>query len=212
MTFSRPLYLFSSDLELNAAFPGGVPDGLLAGITGVGLVDAGLGSARAIAAHAPDAVVFLGTCGAHRGSGLEIGDIAVASAVTLGSGDVAHGWMRLPQIMCARLQTDEVLSLGFTDVARAAGLRAERAAVSCTLGITETDELAATLRMWDGSQAENLEVFPVLRAAGAIPATALLGVTNIVGAGGGAGWAANYRPMMLALGGLIAAAPARGGG
>jgi purine-nucleoside phosphorylase len=199
----RTLYLFSSTLELNAGFPDGVPDDLLIGITGVGLVDAALGAARAIAEHRPDAVVYLGTCGAHRESGIAVGELLVASEAVLGSGDVAHGWMRLPKILCARLQTDEVLSRRFTDVAGEAGQALRPASVSCTLGITESDELADALYRWDGSGTENLEVFPVLRAADGIPATALLGVTNIVGAGGGADWAANYRTMMRKLASLI---------
>lgn len=196
------LHLFSSDIELNAAFPDGVPDGLRVGITGVGLVDAALGASRAIAKHRPDAVVFLGTCGAHRGSGLVTGDLVVATGASLGSGDVASGRMRLPGILCSRLQTDEVLSRRFTDVAVDTGIAPRSAWVSCTLGITENDELARALRDHDGSETENLEIFPVLRAAGDIPTAALLGVTNIVGAGGGADWAANYRSMMLMLGAL----------
>lgn len=173
-------------------------------LTGVGLIDAALGTAAAIARYRPDAIVFLGTCGAHSGSGLAVGDLVVASGAALGSGDIARGWMRLPKIMASRLQTDEVLSARFTDVATADGMAPRSAWVSCTLGVTENDQLASALRGHDGSEAENLEVFPVLRAAGDIPATALLGVTNIVGTGGGADWAANYRSMMMMLGALVA--------
>ncbi len=201
---NRTLYLFSSDLELNAAFPDGPPDGLPVAVTGVGLVDAGLGTVRAIAATSPDAVVFLGTCGAHSGSGLGIGDLVIATEIALGSGDVARGWMRMPTILCARLQTDETLSRRFIDVAADAGLSVRPASVCCTLGITESEELAGALRSFDGSQTENLEAFPVLRAALGVPATAILGVTNIVGPGGGADWAANYRAMMRRLAVLIA--------
>lgn len=198
------LYLFSCDIELNAAFPDGIPDGLNVAITGVGLVDAALGTAAAIARYRPEAIAFLGTCGAHRGSGLSVGDLVIASGAALGSGDVVRGGMRLPKIMASRLQTDEVLSARFTDVATADGMAPRSAWISCTLGVTENDQLASALRGHDGSEAENLEVFSVLRAAGSIPVTALLGVTNIVGAGGGADWAANYRSMMLMLGALVA--------
>jgi len=199
----RLLYLFSSDIELHAAFPDGAPAGLPVAVTGVGLVDAAIGAVRAIERHRPAAVVFLGTCGAHRGSGLAIGDLVVASGASLGSGDVVGGRMRLPEILCSRLQTDEVLSGRFTDVMASAGTSPCNAWVSCTLGITEDDDLAALLHEQEHAGVENLELFPVLRAAEDIPATALLGVTNIVGVGGGADWRANFRAEMLRLGRIV---------
>jgi len=203
MTATSRLYLFSSAIERDAAFPDGIPGALLCGLTGVGLIDAAVETARLCALHRPDEVVFLGTCGAHRESGLAIGDIVIASEVAIGSGDVARGWMRLPSLLVARLGTDAGLNARLRDRYADAGIEARRATVSCTLGVTETDELAGSLNRYDRSDVENLEAFSVLRAAGAIPAAVVLGVTNIVGAGGGADWRANYRRMMSRVAGAL---------
>ena len=104
------LYLCSSAIERDAAFPDGIPDGVLCEITGVGLIDAAIETARHIDRHRPSEVVYLGTCGAHRASGIAIGDIVVASEIAIGSGDVAAGMMRLPSLLVARLATDPRLS------------------------------------------------------------------------------------------------------
>jgi len=201
---SRTLLLFSSDLERDAAFPDGPPVGVPSGVTGVGLVDAAIGTTRLIAEHRPDAIVFVGTCGAYPSSGLEIGDVVVASGVRIGSGDVASGRMRFPSLLPSVLNCDLVLSeiVLSCSPGLAEGGRVVSGRVACTLGVTESDELAGSLRAHDGCDAENLEAFPVLRAAGKIPTLILLGVTNHVGADGGAEWRANYRGMMNAVGSL----------
>jgi nucleoside phosphorylase len=190
------LYLCSSAIERDAAFPDGVPEGVLCEITGVGLIDAAIGTARHCERHRPSEVIFLGTCGAHRASGVGVGDIVVASEVAIGSGDVVAGTMRLPSLLVARLAADPGLSGELLETFVGSGSSARMATVSCTLGITESDALADALRAHDLSDVENLEAFPVLRAAGDIPTAVILGVTNIVGEGGGAGWRANFRGMM----------------
>jgi nucleoside phosphorylase len=198
------LVLFSSELERNVAYPGGIPDGVVTGITGVGLIDAAIRTTRLIIEHQPQALIFAGTCGAHRESGLAIEDIVVASEVRLGSGDVSQGAMRFPTLLPSNLQCDEELSE--LVISRSVSINwngpGRRGTLSCTLGITETDELAAKLFVHDGSDCENLEAFSVLRAAGSIPVAVVLGVTNIVGAGGGSDWMANYRKMMFMVGWL----------
>lgn len=190
------LYLCSSAIERDAAFPEGVPEGVLCEITGVGLIDAAIETARHCDRHRPSAIVFLGTCGAHRESRVAIGDIVVASEIAIGSGDVAGGAMRLPSLLVARLATDPALSAELLEALAESGSGARMATVSCTLGITESDALAATLHAHDRSDVENLEAFSVLRAAVGVPAAVILGVTNIVGEGGGEGWRANFREMM----------------
>jgi nucleoside phosphorylase len=200
------LVLFSSDLERNAAYSEGIPDGIITGTTGVGLIEAAVGTTRLVIEHQPEAIIFAGTCGAHRESGFAIEDIVVASEVRLGSGDVTQGAMRFPTLLQANLTCDEELSKIVVSRSYSTGWEGavRRGTVSCTLGITETDELAAKLFMHDRSDCENLEAFSVLRAAGPIPAAVVLGVTNIVGAGGGNDWKANYRKMMLMVGWLAA--------
>jgi nucleoside phosphorylase len=204
----RILYLFSSPLERDAAFPEGLPhwlpDGALVDVSGVGPIDAAIGAARAVAAHRPDAVVYLGTCGAHRGAEIAIGDVVVASTIRLGSGDVARGEMRIPSILPKSVECDT--ALGSALAARLALPRtAPVARVSCTLGVTENDALARLLAEHDGSEVENLEAFSVAHAAAPVPAAVLLGVTNIVGAGGGSDWLANYRAMMSILANAVVA-------
>jgi nucleoside phosphorylase len=195
-----PLLLFSSDLERDAAFPEGIPAHARTAIAGVGIIDAAIGTARAIEAGKPLAVIFVGTCGAHRESGLGIGDIVIASEVTLASGDVARGAMRLPALLESGIRADAVLMQSLIDGASTAGSSLRPARVSCTLGITENDELATELNDYGFGDVENMEAFAVLRAAACaappVPAAVVLGVTNIVAPGGGRDWAANFREMM----------------
>ncbi|MCE2504731.1 MAG: hypothetical protein J4G05_11865 [Chlorobi bacterium] len=186
---SRRLWLFSSNLERNAAFPDGTPDGLLTGITGVGLVEAAIGTLRMIAIDEPDEIVYLGTCGAYPGSRLEIEEIISGSVVRIGSGDTLTKKMRLPGPLPSELQCDSELSGRIVDV--------KEASVVCTLGITEESELAKILsRLGD---VENLELFAVLCAAGTIPVAGFLGVTNYVGESGEKEWKENYRSVMSSL-------------
>jgi futalosine hydrolase len=201
----RILSLFSSDLERSAAFPDGVPSEALIDVTGVGPIDAAIGTVRAIERHRPDAVVFIGTCGAHRDAGLAIGDVVLATTIRLGSGDVARGEMRIPSLLPSEVSCDDALSAAVAAaLARDANITATAARVSCTLGVTETDELARTLAAHDGSQVENLEAFSVAHASRPLPVAVVLGVTNFVGSGGGRDWLANYAALMLRLSHCVA--------
>ncbi|MGE3801022.1 MAG: hypothetical protein AB7H80_08385 [Candidatus Kapaibacterium sp.] len=183
---SGTLWLFSSDLERNAAFPDGLPDGVTTAITGVGLVDAGIGTCKAILEQRPERLIFFGTCGAYPASGLKIGEIISATTLSLGSGDTSRGEMRIPGLLPAEVEVG------------AGELRElKNARVVCTLGVTENDALA--LLLGREGDVENLELFSVARAAGDIPVTGLLGVTNIVGANGGREWRENYRSVMRSL-------------
>jgi len=192
---SGRLCLFSSKIERDAAFPTGIPGTLRTGITGVGLVDAGIMTIELVRQYEPEEIVYLGTCGAYPGSGFVIGDVIAGTSVRTGSGDVVRGEMRIPKLLpnelkCAPELTDRLAGENGTVL--------KRGRVVCTLGVTEDDSLAKTLA--GSGQVENLELFSVLRAAGAVPVAALLGVTNIVGEGGGRDWAANFPRMMGLLG------------
>jgi len=190
------LLLFSCDIERDAAFPDGIPDDLRVAIAGIGIVDAAIGTARLIEHERPDAIIFIGTCGAHRESGLAIGDVVIASEAMLATGDVAHGWMRLPALLKSALRADPTLMEELIARAAASDATLIPARVSCTLGITEEDMLASKLNDFGFGEVENMEAFAVLRAAADIPTAIVLGVTNIVGPGGGRDWLANHKEMM----------------
>lgn len=185
----RRLLLFSSDLERSAAFPEGIPEGLLTDISGVGFVDAGIGTLRAITLHEPDEILYFGTCGAYPGSGLEIGDMIAGGSVRIGSGDTLSQHMRIPGLMPSEVECDPTLTKEITDL--------EIRNVVCTLGITEHDELATTLSSL--GEVENLELFSVVRAAGQLPVAGILGVTNRVGATGGKEWRENFQHILQKL-------------
>lgn len=198
------LLLFSCDLERDAAFPDGIPTNIHSAIAGVGIIDAALGTARIIEQERPERIIFIGTCGAHRESGLAIGDVVIASETMLATGDVAHGWMRLPSLLKSALRTDATL---MEELIAHAADRSETlipARVSCTLGITEEDMLASKLNDFGFGAVENMEAFGVLRAAGDIPTGIVLGITNLVGAGGGRDWLANHKDLMRKAAGLVA--------
>lgn len=186
---SGRLWLFSSNIERDAAFPDGLPSGLQIGVTGVGLVDAGIATVELVRQFEPAEIVYVGTCGAYPGSGLNVGDVVAGGAVQLGSGDTTRNEMRIPKLLPSELKCSSELT---ARLAQEAEFRKVR--VVCTLGITEHDPLAETLSGL--GDVENLELFSVLRAAGGVPVAGILGVTNRVGAGGGKDWLANYKRLM----------------
>ena len=187
---SGRLWLFSSNIERDAAFPNGIPQGIRIGVTGVGLVDAGIATVDYVRQAEPTEIVFFGTCGAYPGSGLNIGDLVAGGTVRLGSGDTERKEMRVPKLLPSELKcSPEVSQRLVSDTSYVSNVR-----VVCTMGITENDALAETLSSL--GDVENLELFAVLRAAGRVPVAGLLGVTNRVGAGGGKDWLANYKTLM----------------
>jgi nucleoside phosphorylase len=146
-------------------------------IVGVGLVEAALGTARALAAHRAHRVILVGTVGAYPRSHLSIGDVVVASRVLLASpsGALVPG---MPQSV----------------VAASDGFDATPSVVATTLAITTDDDVAAA--MGDSVQAdvEHLEAFAVGRACelAGVMFSAVLGVANIVGARGREQWGENH--------------------
>lgn len=189
------LLLFSSGLERDAAFPNGVPGSLWSDVAGVGLADAAAGTSRIVARHTPSSILFVGTCGAYPASGFQIGQLVLARAVRLGAGDVAAGAMRIPGLMPQPIFTDADLT---DQLRRQLSTPPADAEVICTLGITESESLARQLESGVPHRVENLEAYPVLRAANGIPTAILLGITNIVGPNGGREWKENFRTVMQA--------------
>lgn len=187
---SGSLWLFSSNIERDAAFPRGIPAGIRSAVTGVGLVDAGMTTVELVRQYEPSEIVYFGTCGVYPGGAMQVGQIVAAGGVVLGSGDTQRGEMRIPKLLPSRLQCSAELTGKITDGHENIPV----VDVVCTLGITENDELAGTLAGL--GDVENLELFSVLRAVGGVPVAALLGITNRVGEGGGSDWLANYRMMM----------------
>ena len=186
---SKRLWLFSSDLERSAGFPNGIPDDVLTGITGVGLVEATIGTLNMIAIYEPDEVVYIGTCGAYPGSGLEIGEMVSGAVVNIGSGDTVTGKMRMPSLLPSEVMCSAELLREFVDL--------QEKRVVCTFGVTEDNELAVSLASL--GDVENLELFSIVQAVGSISVVGLLGVTNIVGENGGKEWQENYEMVMRRL-------------
>ena len=187
---SGRLYLFAAEMEQDAASPGGFARNIAYGCCGIGLVDAAIGAGELIRRHEPDEIAFLGSCGAYPDKSLVVGDIVMAASVRVGSGEIADGIVRIPTLQSSSMECVplEGYALPIVDVV-------------CTLGVTEDDALAQSLaRLGD---VENMELFAVCRAAGSIPVSALLGVTNLVGAEGGMQWRRNYQRVMGAVGEVV---------
>jgi nucleoside phosphorylase len=143
---------------------------------GVGLVEAGIGAARAIDEVRPRAVVFVGTAGAY-GRTHAVASAVVAGKLTLASTAALRGDGYLPAPLPTVVESDR-------------GLRRELGGpvgdVVCPLAITKTRALAR--RLAASGELENLEAFAVARAAGTVPFAAVLGVSNAVGPAANAEW------------------------
>jgi purine-nucleoside phosphorylase len=144
---------------------------------GVGLVEAGIGAARAIDEVRPRAVVFVGTGGVYAPSPIAIGTAVVARRVALVSAAAVRGDGYLPAVLPAIVETDRRLR---------AQIEGAVADVVCPLAITKTRALAR--RLAASGAVENLEAFAVARAAGKVPFAAVLGVSNAVGPHAHAQW------------------------
>lgn len=192
----RRLYLFSSNLELDAALAGDrKPHDL--DVAGVGLVDAAIGTARALERHTPEEVIFIGTAGAFEGRNIAIGDLMLARRVIVLSGDLVSAGMRLPSLLWSGTDGDEQLTRRIARGLAKHGRIPSTGTVGCTLGVTENAGLATALSGWQDADVENLEAFGLLRAChGRARCAVVLGVTNIVGPGGGDGWRANFSTAM----------------
>jgi nucleoside phosphorylase len=167
--------------------------GVRAVAVGVGAVDAAVGAARAIAAHRPDRVIFVGTAGAYaRGRGtIAIGDAAVTAELVSVSTAALRGDGYLPAPQVVRATPTAALRAALR--ARGDGEVAE-AVVACPAAITRTAALGRRIVTATGAALENLEAFAVARAAAAagVAHAAVLGVSNRVGPDGHHEWRTHH--------------------
>jgi nucleoside phosphorylase len=169
----------------------------------VGLVDAAVGAARAIAEVKPSAVVFMGTAGLYPGKGAEP---AVAQAVAIGKiALLSHATLRsqgyFPGPMCVSVQTSARLRRA---LARAAAL--PTADLACPLSITRSALAGRRAARATGCALENLEAFAVARASAAarLPFAAVVGISNDVGPHAHRQWLAAAEAAAAAAGAAIA--------
>jgi nucleoside phosphorylase len=159
---------------------------VVAAPVGIGLVEAALGTSSCLGAHAPRAVVLVGTCGAYPRAGLSIGDVVVARSALLVEPAVVRGTAALPEAISTRRGVHPAILTGL------ARLGAPAVDVATTLAVTIDDTLAEQLAA--KGEVEHLEAFAVAAACAreGVPFAAVLGVANRVGANGRVEWRANH--------------------
>ncbi len=173
----RSLLLAAFPPEL-AGLEASPPAGWIAGVTGVGAVAAAIESARLVAFHAPQRVLFVGTCGA-LDDRLRVGEVLCAAEAVATSLEEQAGRAYRPEVERVRWPATWVLPF-------------PAHAVVVPPAITRSEEGARALAAVGA--AEHLElsgVFAACHAAG-VPVAAALAVANRVGPASHAEWAANH--------------------
>jgi len=154
------------------------PTGWVAAVAGVGAVPAAVATARLLAAHEPDRVLFIGTCGAYDDR-LRVGEVVSAAEAIATSLEEVSGWAYRPER--ERVRWAATFALPFPGHA-----------VAVPPAITRTAEGGRALA--GVAPAEHLEltgVFAACHAAG-VPVAAALGVANRVGPDAHAEWRAEH--------------------
>ncbi len=171
-----------------------LPPDVVARAVGIGVVDAALGTARALAETSARAIVFVGTAGAFPGSKLRPLDVVALGATFLADASVALGHGALLPPMAVRRPGHEALTEALVPAL-------PRVIVATTLAITTCDLAAAALERTTGAALEHLEAFSVARAAEdrGVPFAAVFGISNTVGAGGREEWLAHHRAASAAV-------------
>lgn len=170
---------------LLAAFPpelagadAALPPGWIAAVTGVGALTACLEAARLVAAHRPERVLLVGTCGA-LDDRLRVGDLVCAAEAVASSVEERTGRAYRPGV--ERVRWPATWPLPFP-----------AHAVVVPPAITRTEEGARALAQV--AAVEHLEltgVFAACHAAG-VPVAAALAVSNRAGPGAHAEWEAHH--------------------
>jgi nucleoside phosphorylase len=167
---------------------------------GIGAIEAAIGTTRAIAAHRPGRLIFVGTAGVYaRGlAAIPIGGVAVAGELQGVSTAALRREGYLPGPVALRAETSTSLAAVLTAALGEAG-RAPLS-VACPLAITRTAALGRLIADATGAELENLEVYAVARAALAagVEFGAVLGVANRVGPGGHREWLKHHRAVSRA--------------
>jgi nucleoside phosphorylase len=159
---------------------------------GVGLVEAAVGTTRALAEHDVDAVILVGTAGVYPGRG---------NRVTPGQACLVREAVLLPHVLSGAAQAFLPTVMPHTiATTRALTRHLSRATpglptvdVACPLAITASAAAARAAAKRSDCILENLEAFAVARAAriARIPFAAVLGVANHVGPQGHREWTVN---------------------
>jgi nucleoside phosphorylase len=150
---------------------------------GVGLVDASLGAAHAIAETRPDLVILVGTAGALPNVPLGPPLVVVARSAKLVVRELEYA----PAPMALVADADVELSSRL-----AARLGVPLVDVASPVGVTSSDREAARLAE-AGAEIEQLECFALFRAAARarVPAVAIFAIANRVGESAATEWKAN---------------------
>ncbi len=155
--------------------------------TGVGMVEAGIATARLIIERRPRIVLLIGTAGVYppHASEFELGSAVIVRRVRLLPKILPGKHAFLPAIMPSEANSSSSLVRALRE---ATGLPCVD--VACPLGITATKQAAQTAARLSGCPLENLEAFAVARAAAAakVPFAAILGIANRVGPAGHREW------------------------
>ena len=165
------------------------------------MVDAAVGTSRALAQVGPAEVLFVGTAGSYAGEPA-VGRVVVARRLNLVSAAEARGQGYLPPPLVRRAATDAGMRRALLRaVAAQTGTRAGAVDVATPVAITTSAALARTQARSSGAAVENLEAFAVARAAAAaeIPFGAVLGISNRVGPQAHAQWRRHQDAAMRAV-------------
>lgn len=164
---------------------------------GIGLVEASLGMAAAIAKHNPKLVILIGTAGSYPDRGLKIGDVVEAAEARIACPAHAEGRAALPTLMKSRVVLPDL---------RLASMRPRRVIAGNTLSITTEDSLAWAIRDFLRADIEHLEVFAAARACevARIDFACVLGIANAVGDMGRRQWHEHHEEASKAVVNVVA--------
>jgi futalosine hydrolase len=158
------------------------------GVVGIGVVSAGVGASALIATLGPDAVVMIGSAGALPGSGLESGDLVVASSEVfseLGLADTAGigngpalGLPGLDQKLPLDATMTGLLARAAQDVGTVV-----KGPLLTVAGVSASIDVACARRQTFEAVAENMEGYAVALAAARfhLPAAEVRGISNQAG-------------------------------
>jgi nucleoside phosphorylase len=151
---------------------------LVARPVGVGLVEAGIGTAHALNEERPAGLIFVGTAGVYPGVSAAPGSAVVVRRLALLSSASLRGEGYFPAPLPVAAETSAALR---RTLARAAALPSLD--LACPLAITRSSVAARRAARQTGCALENLEAFAVARAAegAGVPFAAVVGISNVVG-------------------------------